>query len=136
MSKKSATRRYLTATVLIMIGYIISIFGVSWAEDKLNLPMWAYYGLALIPAMCIIAWIGMFWRFMMEVDEYLRRIQIAGVVTALAFVMAFCSSWGLLEFFTNVPKFPVFYIMPLYCVFYGIATMIIARREGVKGICL
>jgi len=45
--------------------------------------------------------------------------------------MAASTAWGFLEFFTPVPKLPIFYVMPGFYLFYGLAAVIIGKRDNV-----
>lgn len=135
-SEKRAARRYFKVFVPAMVIYLIGVLGISWAEEKSYLPQSAVYALTLIPVFAIFAWMWAQWRYVKELDEYLRKLQTEAMMIGLMIVTAIASGWGLMELMTDVPRIPIFFAGPGFYLIYGIAYAVLAKRAGIKGMCL
>lgn len=133
MTHKQAHRRYMKLAAFSMVLYIIGIMALSWTREHMELPLFAIYGLLVFPVFSILLWMWGMWRYVTEIDEFLRSIQVKSIMYGLAIMLAITSGWGLLEFYSDVPKLPIFYAMPIFTGAYGIAHIIITKREG--GVC-
>ena len=136
MTQKTAKKRYFKTFVPTMIGYVLSIFGISWAEDSGHLSAPAIYILTLIPIICIFAWMWSQWRYVKELDEYLSKLQTEAMMIGLMIVVAIATGWGLMELMADVPRIPIFFAGPGFYLIYGLVYMVLAKRAGLKGICL
>lgn len=133
MTQKRAHRRYMKLFIPAMAMYLLSMFGISFAKENTIMPEPLLYGLALVPAIFILIWIWGHMRYITELDEYLRGLQVRAVLIGMALVMAFATVWGLLEELAATPAVPIFYIVPGFYFAYGLAYLVIAKRAGVKG---
>ncbi|PHR92628.1 MAG: hypothetical protein COA69_07295 [Robiginitomaculum sp.] len=133
MTHKQAHRRYMKLSAALMVLYVVGILGLSLAEKHTNIPRVALYGLTGFPIAAIFGWMWGLWRYVNEIDEFLRAIQIKSIMYGLTIVMGVSTGWGLLEFYSEVPRLPIFYVVPIFSGAYGIAHIIISRREG--GVC-
>ena len=133
MNQKQAHRRYMKLFVPAMAAYVVSIFGVSFAKKNATMPEPILYGLAVVPALFILIWIWGHMRYITDLDEYLRALQVRAVMIGMAGVMAFTTVWGLLEELADAPAIPIFFIVPVFYFLYGLAYIVIAKRAGVKG---
>lgn len=132
---KQAVKRYYRLLVPAMIVYLVGVFGISWAEGKSFFPANAIYVLTLIPVLAIFVWMWAQWRYVKELDEYLRAIQTEAMMIGLMIVTAIASGWGLMELMTDVPRIPIFFAGPGFYLIYGIASYVLAKRAGIKGGC-
>jgi len=130
MTYKSAHKRYMQVFVPAMAFYLISIFSVSFAKKNELFSDGIFYGLAVLPGLAILVWIWGHMRYITEIDEYLRAQQLKSILIGLAGVMAFATVWGLMEEFTNIPQIPIFYVVPGFYFIYGLAHMIVSKRDG------
>jgi hypothetical protein len=80
----------------------------------MNLPPVALYALATIPVVAILSAFWAHLRFINEVDEFLRTIQIKAVIFGIACVRAIASGWGTLELLADAPKLKVFWLLPIF----------------------
>ena len=55
MTAEQATRRYFKIFIPSMIVYLVGTLGTTLAEERLDLPQFALYGLALIPIIALFA---------------------------------------------------------------------------------
>lgn len=133
MTQKQAHRRYMKLFVPAMAMYLLSMFGISFAKKNATMPEPLLYGLAIVPAIFVLMWIWGHMRYITELDEYLRGLQIRAVLIGMAVIMAFTTVWGLLEELAAAPAVPIFFIVPGFYFVYGLAYLIIGKRAGVKG---
>ncbi len=130
MSQKAAHKRYMRLFVPAMAFYVISIMSISLAKRHDLFPEPVFYGLALIPGMAILVWIWGHMRYVTELDEYLRGVQVRAILIGMAAVMAFATVWGLMEELTDIVRIPIFYVVPGFYFAYGIAHTILIKRDG------
>ena len=130
MTAEQATRRYFEVFVPSMIGYMAGSLGTTWAADHMILPPVALYGLAIIPIIAIFSAFWAHWRFVNEIDEFLRTIQIKAVIFGIACVMAIASGWGTLELLADAPILKVFWLLPIFWVSYSAAAVVLTKREA------
>ncbi len=133
MTQKQAHLRYMKLFVPAMAMYVLSMLGISLAKKNASIPEPLLYGVALIPAVFVLVWIWGHMRYITELDEYLRGLQVRAIMFAMAAVMAFSTVWGMLEELADAPAMPIFFIVPGFYFTYGLAYVIVAKRAGVKG---
>ncbi len=76
--------------------------------------------IAVLPGLAIVGVIWAMGRLLIELsDEYLRLIEVKKSLIATGFALAVSSVWGLLEFYTDVPRVPIFFVFPIWC--FGLA---------------
>ncbi|WP_298815829.1 hypothetical protein [uncultured Roseibium sp.] len=131
MTTELATSRFFKIFIPAMIVYIAGSAGIRWSTDSGTLPAYALYALVLIPIVAIFVAFWAQWRFAMELDEFLRLIQIKGTLVGIACVMMIASGWGQMERLADVPRLPVFWLLPIFWAAQGLATTLISKREGV-----
>ncbi len=136
MTQKTAHRRYIKVFIPAMVIYMISIFAISWANIQSYLPKYSLYFLTIIPVLSIFAWMWAQWRYVKELDEYMRARQVEAMMYGMMVVVAFASGWGLMELMTDVPRIPIFFAGPGFYLFYGIIFAVMSKRAGEKGACL
>lgn len=130
MTIELATRRYFTIFIPSIIGYLAGTLGITWAEDNVDLPAFALYGLAGVPIVAMLCIFWGHWRFITEIDEFLRTIQIKAVLVGTACVLVVATGWGTLEMLADAPRLQVFWLMPVFWVCYSAAAAVITKREG------
>lgn len=128
MTNKKARIRYFKIFFPAMIGYVISCFGVAKLIDKSADPTPLTYGLAFIPTMFVFLWVWSHARFILEMDEFARMIQIKSILYGLIGLMALTTAWGFLEIYAQAPAVPIFYVLPGFYFCYGIAAIFISRK--------
>ncbi len=111
-----ANRRYMRRS---LAGSAIYIAGVAIATVLIPDDAPATAGsvaLAIVAGSGVLVWIWALSRFLVELDdEYLRMLQIRGMLVATGVTLGITSMWGLVELFTTVPRLPVFFVFPLWC---------------------
>lgn len=130
MTNEQATRRYLIVLIPAAMVFLASSFAIKLADDAGILPVPGLYAAAVIPIVAMIAQFWAHWRYVSEIDEFLRFIQLKAAFAGLALVLTLASGWGYLEFYAGAPEFSMFWLNPIYWIAYSIAAVALAYRHG------
>lgn len=130
MTIKKARSRYFKVFIPAMIGYLVSVFNVSALIDKTADVSLGTYILALAPAIFVFIWVWSHARYILEIDEFVRMLQIKSMLAGLVALMAITTAWGFLEIYAKVPQIPIFYVLPGFYLCYGIAAIVIGRKNN------
>ena len=116
MPMNPAQRRYLGRMAVIAVAYVAAIYLASSLLPKGSAATPATVAIALVPGIAVSGFIWALARYFAELDdEYLRLLEIRKTLVATALTLAFASSWGILEIYTDVPRVPIFWIFPVWC---------------------
>lgn len=129
MANKTARKRYFTVFVPAMIGYLASVFIIDSIVDNMDAVTSLTYVLALVPAIFVFIWVWAHARYILEVDEFVRFLQVKSMLAGWVALMVITTAWGFLEMFANVPSVPIFYVLPGFYLCYGVAAVIIGRKN-------
>ena len=130
MTNQQATRRYYTVLIPGMVAFLGLSFGLKVAENSDLFPAAALYAGALLPIALMLGMFWAHWRYMNEIDEFLRSIQVKATFAAIAVVLTVATGWGFLELFAEVPALPIYYLNPLFWVAFAVAHVILSAREA------
>ncbi|MGL1920389.1 MAG: hypothetical protein OCD03_05145 [Hyphomicrobiales bacterium] len=144
MTEKQATKQlnklFLPSALLYIVSIILAVwvrdhfepsesFLYFWTIDSPALAQSIYYLLALIPIIAIVGMAWAQWRYINALDEFLRMIQIKGLLFGLLCVLCVATGWGLLEMLAKVAALPIFWLVPIFWFSQSIATGFIKARE-------
>jgi hypothetical protein len=126
-----AYRRYMRRIIPLTITYLLGILMANGlVPDRSGLSAVAIV-VALLPGLCAVGWIWAMARLLIELDdEYLRMLEVRKFLIATAALLALTSIWGLLEAYTSVPRLPVFFVFPIWCL--GLVLGQIGNRITMK----
>ncbi|MFC0008506.1 hypothetical protein [Devosia nitrariae] len=130
MTNEQATRRYFTVLVPATIMFLGSSLAVKLLDEAGVLPLPGLYAVAVIPIVAMLVPFWAHWRYMSEIDEFLRSVQLKAMFAGLALVMSLASSWGYLEFYAGAPELSVFWLNPIYWIAYAVAAAALTLRYG------
>lgn len=124
MTTKQATRRYFQIFVPAMILYLVSTFGLNYLFDQpdIEIHIALKIAMSLVPICALLSLFWTHWRYMNDLDELLREIQIKGAFGGLAIVMLVATGWGALEKILDAPALEVFLLNPIFWVGYSVTT--------------
>jgi len=111
------------------LGYLGSVFGISFLHDKV--PDGSVPGtlIALIPGIFICLMLFSVWRYLKEVDEVVRYQLTQAMIMGLFALLALSGGWGLVELFNDsLPRLPIFFAFPIFFLVYGLVSSIKYRR--------
>lgn len=130
MTNEQAKRRYLGVVIPGTIAFVAASLALRVADDAAMLPLPALYAVSVVPVGIMLGMFWAHWRYMKEIDEFLRSIQVKGAFAGLIVVMTIATGWGWLEFYAEAPRLSIFWLNPLYWIAYSIAVVIFTPRDG------
>jgi hypothetical protein len=120
----------MLGAVLIMVSTGLA----TWLVPDHSPPGVLPVGLALLGGAAVILWIWATARYLDEIgDEFLRMLQVRGMLVATGVTMAVTSTWGTLELFSTVPRLPVFFVFPIWCLGLLVGALFNKRTLGEAG---
>lgn len=131
MTTDQATYRYFKVFIPAMVVYGASSVGITQITDNMAYAPPLLYALALIPILAVLCAFWAHWRFAIEIDEFLRFIQIKATLFSVACVMVIASGWGTLEMLADVPNLQVFWLLPIFWISHSAATVFFSKVAGV-----
>ncbi len=117
-----AMRSYMRTHFILSALYIALVFLVAWLLPNNAEPSPLVIVLALLPGLVVIGWIWNMGRLLTNLeDEYLRMLEVRKGLWATALTLGICGGWGIVELFAEVPRLPVFFVFPIWCLglFFG-----------------
>lgn len=123
MTEKQATRRYFKIFIPAMIVYLLWVFWIHSLEEKFSLWAIELYSMSIIPIGALFFVFWGHWRFIGEIDEFMRSVQIKALLFGLACILAFSTAWWMFEDLANAPVFELSAIMPIFAVCYSVAVV-------------
>lgn len=120
-----AMRRYFRVHIALSVLYIALVLLASLfiPDDAAPTPM--VIAFALLPGFVVLGWIWNMGRLLVEMqDEYLRMLEVRKMLWASAITLSICGGWGLVELFAAIPRLPVFFVFPIWCVGLALGQVI------------
>lgn len=120
-----AMRRYVRVHIALSVLYIALVLMASLfiPDDAAPTPM--VIAFALLPGLVVLGWIWNMGRLLVEMqDEYLRMLEVRKMLWASAITLSICGGWGLVELFAAIPRLPVFFVFPIWCVGLALGQLI------------
>ncbi len=120
-----ATRRYIRIHLALSVLYIALVLLASlFIPDNAAPTPWVIL-FALLPGLVVLGWIWNMGRLLVSMeDEYLRMLEVRKMLWASAITLSICGGWGLVELFAAIPRLPVFFVFPIWCVGLALGQLI------------
>ncbi|MCC7393627.1 MAG: hypothetical protein IT553_02100 [Sphingomonadaceae bacterium] len=136
-NRNPAYRRYMWRSLLISTAYIATILLAVWAIPDNAPTAPAYLPFALLPGIIIGGWVWAMARLLVELqDEYLRFLEVQKILVATGVTLAWTGAWGVAELFLpHLPKVPVFFVFPAWCLGLVVGQLVVRIRFGADGGC-
>jgi hypothetical protein len=132
MTNKQASTRFMKIFIPTMILYSVSCFAVPEILKMSDFAKPIVYAISLIPALCIGVALWAQWRQAMEVDEYMRHLQLRAMVFSLGCILAVSAAIGFLQFYAGLENFSVFFAIPAFYVFHAMGMFVLTRRDNTE----
>ena len=117
--------------------YVAFVFLASFFVSDDAAPTPAVIFWAILPSLVVVGWIWNMGRYYSDMtDEYMRMLEVRKAMWATAITLAVSGGWGLLELYSTVPRLPVFFIFPIWCIGLAIGQTINRLTIGDGGDCL
>ncbi len=130
MTPQQANRRYHQRFWPPMIVYAVLCFAVPEVIQRFGPPQPVVWLLAATPGLMLGFVILAMGRFIVETDEFNRMIHVRAGMIGLGVTMFAATTWGFLEIYAEAPDFPLFLILPMFFLVYGVSTLVVRRRYG------
>jgi hypothetical protein len=112
-----AYRRYKQRSMLGAATYVATTGVATWLIPDNAPPSAGPVALSIVAGAGVLVWIWAMARYLIELDdEYVRMLQVRGMLVATGVTFAVTSMWGMVELFTTAPRLPVFFVFPIWCV--------------------
>lgn len=129
MKTELATRRYIQALAPAMVLFLAASFAIDWIDDNTDASQLMLAGMAIIPIMLLLSAFWAQWRFINDVDEYIRMIHIKALIGGLAILITVATTWGYLEAYASVRPLGLFWVNPIFWTSYGLFAAILSKRD-------
>jgi len=122
-------RRFHRRLLAVMVSYVLALAVMSLSMDHLHAKGVALILLALLPALPIVAAIGLAAVYLSEQkDEFVRTVLIESMLWGVGATLIVTTVWGALEKFAHIRPMSLFLVYPLCCVFVILARVVVKRR--------
>lgn len=129
-----AVRRYNRRLMVVMIGYVVSLFGANWMLAHWHPQGTALAAIAILPALPIVGVLVVIGRYLVEErDEFLRQRSVTAMLVGLGFMLAISTVLGFLNEAGVVPAVPGYYAFVLWCLGWGVAQGVLSLRDRAAG---
>jgi len=134
--RSPAMRRYFRVHLALSALYIALVLIASQFIPDDAAPTTTVIAFALLPGFVVLGWIWNMGRLLAELeDEYLRMLEVRKMLWASAITLSICGGWGLVELFARVPRLPVFFVFPIWCLGLAAGQLINRLTIGDGGTC-
>ena len=134
-NKNPAYRRYMWRGAAVSAAYVASVFLATLVvpDGAKTAPL--YLVVAMLPGIFIGLWVWVMARLLIELDdENLRFVEVQKALIATGVTLAWTGAWGLAELFLpDLPKVPIFFVFPAWCLALCIGQIIVHLRSGDAG---
>ena len=121
-----AVRNYILRFFTAMTLYALFLIGAVWAFPRYHPACLLAYVLAILPAIPIMAVIGIVALYVTEEqDEFQRSLLVRALLWGIGLTLAATTAWGFLEVFSLAPHLDLYLVFPLFCVFAGAANGVV-----------
>lgn len=125
IARTPAMQRYIRIHLALSAAYIALVFLASLLIPDNATPSPMVILFALLPGLVVLGWIWNMGQLLVRMeDEYLRMLEVRKMLWASAITLSVCGGWGLVELFAAVPRLPVFFVFPIWCVGLAIGQLI------------
>jgi len=132
--RSAASRRYKLRSILGAAIYIGGVLIATVLIPDHAPPSAGPIALAVLAGSGVLVWIWALARYLGELeDEYLRMLQVRGMLVATGVTLGVTSVWGLVELFTTAPRLPVFFVYPIWCLGLVVGGLFNKRLLGDSG---
>jgi hypothetical protein len=129
MKHEVATRRFLRALIPAMAVFLIASLLLAWLKSNGASPA-VLVATAAVPIAALLVPFWAMWRFLTDVDEFLRFVQVKALLVGTATALTIASGWGYLEAYAGTPALPVLWLNPIFWLGYAVAACVLTFREG------
>ena len=132
MDVKPATQRYMRLFIPTMLLFLLASLGLAWLDRTTQTGNLVLAALAIVPIAALLSMFWLHWHYLRDLDEFLRQIQVKGLLFGAAVALGIATGWGYLESYADAPALSVFWLNPIFWMAYAVGVVGFSRREGVS----
>jgi hypothetical protein len=122
--RKFVWRALLTIPFSVVLAFLASEAAFVWHIKGI-----AAYGIAILPALPILAFLAAVFAYLAEEkDEFERNLFVQSLLAGIGGLLAGITIWANLEEFAHVPHLRLAWIYPMFWIFVGIAMPVVRAR--------
>ncbi len=134
MASTLSMKNYVRTHLVLSLAYLAFVALAAWFIPDGAAPSVFFIALAALPGLMVMGWIWNMGRLYLTMeDEFLRMLEVRKAMWATAITMAICGGWGLIELFVSVPRLPVFFVFPIWCLGLAVGQVINRFTHGTGG---
>ena len=130
MDTETATKRFFLILFPATFVFVAASVGIAMLDQFAEPSQITLIAISLIPIIAQLLTFWAYWRFVTEIDEFLRAIQIRAVLFGLASILLIATAWGYLEAYAETPRLELLWLNPIYWASYGLGALVFTRRAG------
>ena len=128
MTEQSPMRRFRITVILSAGIYVATSFALAWAQDNSALSPLSLFMLSILPVLALLKVFQAYWNLVRQLDEYLRLLHTRSILMASAAILLIITVWGYLEISTDVPRLPIYYLLPVFMIVFAISIRFFKSR--------
>mgnify|MGYP001283811642 FL=1 len=130
--EKQANRRFISVALLSMALLLASSLAVPLAGGRDAVPTPLVWAAAVASILALLLPLWALWRYLQELDEYLRSLQLKAIYFGLAVLLVVVTGWGYFELYFDLPNLGMYWLNPVYWVAYSAAVVFVHRHHGAE----
>lgn len=135
-ARTPALRRHVRVHLALSAAYVALVLLAALVIPEGAWPTPGVILFALLPGLVVLRWIWNMGRLLVTMeDAYLRMLEVRKMLWASAITLSICGGWWLIELFAAVPRLPVFFVFPIWCVGLALGQLIDRFTLGDAGSC-
>ena len=123
-----AAKTYTRRMVIVFAIYTVSIVGLGWLDNQLQLAQPLRIVLALIPVLPVLACVGVIVAFVRSMDEVQARIVLESSLIGAVLVAVGTFTYGMLRGVTELPAIDEVWYLPAFIGVSGLAQIFVRQR--------
>lgn len=125
---KRAGARYTRAMTAAALAYVAIVAIAVYTLDRFSPPRWTVIVLSLLPMAPALLMLRAYLVFTRSMDEFQRRLQNEALIVACAVTVFGSFAYGFLEEWAEFPHLPLIWVLPAFCMVFGVAHIVIRLR--------
>lgn len=130
MNSRQTNQRYFGGIIAATFVLVAGSLGISWLGNNTDTPRMLLGVLSVVPIAALLSMFWVHWRYLRELDEYLRQLHVQALLFAAAITLGVGTGWGYLEIAIDVPALAVYWLNPLYWIVYSVAVVFLSARDA------
>ncbi len=111
----------------ILLVYALAVWGFGYRHiHPTGVVAWLLASLVALPNVALIVIFGLY--LSEEEDEFQRSLLVQSLLWAIGATLTLITFWGVLVEFEVVRTQRLFFVFPLFCIFFAVAKLLVKLR--------